>query len=47
MTCGFYLGHMLYTLSQRHVVLCRINVCSVNYINLEVSVIFNLFAQTF
>ena len=47
MTCGFYLGRMLLTLSLRHVVLCKINVCSANCITLEVSVIFNLFAQTF
>lgn len=46
MTSGFYLGHMLYTLSQRHVVLYRINLCWAKHITFEVSAIFSLFAQT-
>lgn len=43
----FYNNFHFMTLSLRHVVLCTINLCSVNYITLEASVMFNLFAQTF
>lgn len=47
MMSGFYLGNVLEALSLRHVVLRIIDLCSSNYITLEVSVIFDLFVQFF